>query len=124
MKIDNTINVNMDGKLMSAEVLSTIEKENDKFLVYSVDKNGESNLYVSKIVEENDSFRLEDTNDREVEDYVLKLISNKVKSISTSDKKMSKKEDIINEYSIESTKVTEKNMEDAISIMKEWSENN
>lgn len=132
LKINDTIDVKIDGIIKKCLVLSILERDSEQFAIYSVNDSEESKLYVSKIISVNGKTELEDTNDREVLDYVLKLISQKVKSISSANidtikksyEKSPKKDDIITASTFGNTRVTEKNMEDAINIMREWSEEN
>lgn len=134
MKENDLIEVEINGVLKRAQVVSILTKDNEHFCLYSVNEHEESSLYVSKIIEENGSTKLIDTNDSEIQNYVLRLISKKVKSIENANKNKREikkysqnsfiSKDIINASTLENTKVTEKNMEDAINIMREWSEEN
>lgn len=132
MKKNDIIDVEINGVLRKCEVVSILEREDERFVIYSANDLDTSNLYVSKLVSSNGKESLEDTNDKEIQDYVLKLISRKVKSISIADdvtlkegyKKSAKKNDIMTASSFGETKVTENNIDFAIDIMKEWSEEN
>ncbi len=132
LKINDIIDVKIDGILKKCLVVSILERDNEQFAIYSVNDPEESKLYVSKIISVNGKTELEDTSDREILDYVLKLISQKVKSISlankdtvkTSYENLPRKDDLITVGTFGNTRVTEKNMEDAINIMREWSEEN
>ncbi|MCX4249368.1 MAG: hypothetical protein OSJ65_06375 [Bacilli bacterium] len=132
MKIGDKIEVEIKGTKHSAEIVTFLEKNAKKYVIYVVSGNEESTLYVSEIVLNNGKEILASTEDKEVIDYVLKLISHKVKFATNASKENIKKgyessprrDDIITKSSFGNTKVTEKNMEDAINIMKEWKENN
>lgn len=132
MKIGDKIEVEINGTRILAEVVTFIEKEDKRFVIYVVSDKEESKLYVSEILLKDGLEILEETHDKEVIDYVLNLISHKVKFASSASKEnmkacyesSPKRDDIITKSSFGNTKVTEKNMEDAINIMKEWKENN
>lgn len=132
VKTSDIIDVEINGTLTKCEVISIIERNDEQFVIYSTKDKETSNLYVSKLLENNGKFTLEDTDDKEVHDYVLKLISRKVKSISKANnsslkeglEKSPKRDDVITASSFGNTKVTENNIDSAIDIMKEWSEEN
>ncbi len=114
--------------------ISLLEKENKRFVIYSTydEKTDTNKLYASAIEVKDGEEKLVDTDDKDILNHVLKLISQKVKSVTGASKENIKKslesspkrDDIITKSSFENTKVTEKNMEDAINIMKEWTKDN
>lgn len=130
MKIGDKIEVEIDETKVLAEVVTFIEKNDKRFVIYAVSDKEESKLYVSEILLKDGLETLEETHDKEVIDYVLNLISHKVKFATSANKEnmkacyesSPKRDDIITKSSFGNTKVTEKNMEDAINIMKKMAD--
>lgn len=130
MKIGDKIEVEIDETKVLAEVVTFIEKNDKRFVIYAVSDKEESKLYVSEVLLKDGLETLEETHDKEVIDYVLNLISHKVKFATDASKEnmkasyesSPKRDDIITKSSFGNTKVTEKNMEDAINIMKKMAD--
>lgn len=132
MKENDIIEVEINGVLTKAEVASILERKDERFVVYIVSSNNESKLYASKLIDNDGTYILEDINDLEIHEYILKLVSSKVKAISNASinnlkesyEESSKKEEVKSVSSLIGTRVNENNIGYTIDIMKEWSEEN
>lgn len=133
MKIGEKINVKINGDLKSAEVVSILAKNDEKFVIYSVYNESEdaNSLYASKILETPNGITLIDVQDEYLLDYILKLISKEVRNVTGFNKEPInnrpqelKPNDIPTKKTLENGRVTEETIEDTINIMKEWSELN
>lgn len=125
MKIGEKLEI-QDGRV--AEIISIIERDDEKYAVLALEnKDDTSDIHVAKIIDNGEDKTLEETNDNEIIDYVLKIISNKVKTYSDTSKDNQYKvnsNDVINRTNLGSTRVTEENMDIAIDIMKQLAGNN
>ncbi len=119
MKVGDKIEIHSDKGGCSLEVLAIITKNEEKFAVASTPGEAdESAIHVLKIFSQEGREVLEETHDKEIIDYVLKIISNKVKDIANN-----VTQEDTGEYtpqsSISSTPITLDNMEFAIDAMKQ-----